>query len=98
MSTLYITSYEEEGDYLEGMTGYLEEEGYTVQEATIAGLPALDATGTAENSNGSIFNNRYILVRNGGTYVDFDFYIHEDYGTDADSLFQTVIDSISFMQ
>ncbi len=98
MSTLYITSYEEEGDYLEGMTGYLKEEGYTVQEATIAGLPALDATGTAENSNGSIFNNRYILVRNGGTYVDFDFYIHEDYGTDADSLFQTVIDSISFMQ
>lgn len=98
MSSMYVTSYEEEEDYLQGMAAYLEEDGYTVQEATIGGLPAIDATGTAENSSGSVFNNRYILVRNGGTYVDFDFYIHEDYGSDADSLFQSIIDSISFAQ
>lgn len=98
MGTLYITSYQEESDYLEGMTEYLREEGYEVQDATVNSLPALDATGTAENNNGSIFNNRYILVRNGDTYVDFDFYIHEDFGNDADELFQTIIDSISFGQ
>ena len=98
MSSMYVTSYEEEEDYLQGMAAYLEEDGYTVQEATIGGLPAIDATGTAENSSGSVFNNRYILVRNGGTYVDFDFYIHEDYGSDADSMFQSIIDSISFAQ
>ena len=77
---------------------FRSEEGYEVQDATVNSLPALDATGTAENNNGSIFNNRYILVRNGDTYVDFDFYIHEDFGNDADELFQTIIDSISFGQ
>lgn len=96
MSSLYITSYPEEDGYLQGLAEYLEGEGYTVQDTTVSGLPAIDATGTAENSNGSVFNNRYVLVKNGETYVDFDFYIHEDYGNDADALFQSIIDSISF--
>ena len=48
-----------------------------------------------ENDNGSIFNNTFVAVQKEDILVTFDFFIHEDFGNDADELFRTIIDSIA---
>lgn len=96
MASLYIDAYE--SDSLEEWRGMLEGEGYEVSDTTVNELPAFEAVGVMENSSGNLFNNLFVMVQKGDVLVSFDFYIHESYGSDADGLFRSIIDSISFAQ
>ena len=82
------------------MARYLEEEqGYdTVRDATIAGQKAITALGSQKNDNGSSFRNLYALLQKDDYFVEFDFYIHEGYGEDADPLFHAIIESVEFLE
>ncbi len=100
MAALYITADPVEStDFsLEDFGDYLTELGSQVEETTVSGLPALDAAGVHQSSDGGVFQNRYIVIEKEGTYIGFDFYIHESYGDDAEELFQAIVDSIRFDQ
>ena len=96
-ATLFINVYVLEDDSLQSLADSLKnDEGYEVSQITLNGLPALDSHGTSTNDNGSVFNNRYVVIQNGNVYISFDLYIHEAYGNDADPLFQSIVDSIRF--
>lgn len=100
LSTLFINAYtvEDEG-FLQTLAESLKnDEGYETQEITLNGFPAVDARGTSQNNNGTVFSNRFVAVKNGDIVIYFDFYIHEDLEEDAESLFQAMIDSIHFIQ
>ena len=95
MTVLYVDVFPaEESDYAQALASYLASGGYDVQETTISGLPAYDTFGLSQDSSGSVFNNRFVVLQKGDTVVQFDFYIQESYGTDADRLIQNIIDSI----
>ena len=95
MSSFYFSAYQESGsDYFQYLQEFLEMEGYQVEKTEVSGAAALQATGTQTNDNGSTFHNRFLLIQKGDTYLEFDFYIHEDFGSDADPLFQAIVDSI----
>ena len=97
MAVLYITAgIMEDDNYLSDMAQYLTDEGYTAEETTVNGLPAIDVTGAQESEDGSYFNNRYVVIQKDDLCVGFDFFIHESYGSDADEMFQAIVDSISF--
>lgn len=98
LATLFINAYIiDEQDYLPALADSLKnEDGYEVNLITINGLSALDAQGMSTDNEGTVFNNRYVVVQNGNAYIAFDFYIHASFGTDADPLFQSIIDSIRF--
>ncbi len=100
MANMYFDLYGEYegGDLLKDMTESLEADGLTVEQTEIAGHTAIDAQGQQMDSTGAVFHNRYVLLEIEGGYVSFDFFIHEDFGSDADELFQTIIDSITFEQ
>ena len=96
MSSFYFSAYQEsDAGYLEGMAEFLEMEGYQTEKTEVSGAPAILASGQQTNDNGSVFNNRFLLVQKGDTYMEFDFYIHEDFGSDADPLFQAIVDSVA---
>ena len=97
MAVLYITAgIMEDDNYLSDMAQYLTDEGYTAEETMVNGLPAIDVTGAQESEDGSYFNNRYVVIQKDDLCVGFDFFIHESYGSDADEMFQAIVDSISF--
>lgn len=98
LAALYINAYIiDETDYLQTLAASLEsEEGYETTLTTLNGLPALDSHGTSTNNDGSVFNNRYVVIQNGNAYICFDFYVHSSFGNDADALFQSIVDSIRF--
>ena len=106
MASLYFSVFsidndaEYDGGYLQEMARYLEEEqGYdTVRDATIAGQKAITALGSQKNDNGSSFRNLYALLQKDDYFVEFDFYIHEGYGEDADPLFHAIIESVEFLE
>ena len=96
-ATLFINAYILDDDSLQTLIDSLEnDEGYEVLRTTLNGLPAVDSHGVSTDNNGTVFNNRYVIIQNGDFYVTFDFYIHETYGNDADSLFQSIVDTIRF--
>lgn len=97
MAALYITADRvDQENYLQDFGEYLTSMGYAAEETQINGLPAIDAVGMQENEDGSFFNNHYVLIQKDDTYIGFDFYIHESYGTGADAIFQAILDSVSF--
>lgn len=98
MAVLYIDAYVFEDGFMQEFTKDLKDSGYDVTETQINGASALDAYGCFTNDNGSVFNNRTVIVQSGDVCVMFDFYIHESFGNEADSLFQSIVDSIQFTQ
>lgn len=95
MSMLYVDAYIAEESDLEVLSDSFSSEGYEITDKTISGFPAIEAVGAMENDNGSIFNNTFVAVQKEDILVTFDFFIHEDFGNDADELFRTIIDSIA---
>lgn len=96
MTTLYIDAYMVDDEFLQDLAADLKNSGYETTETTISGLPALDAYGKSTTDSGSVFNNRLVSVQNDDVCVMFDFYIHESFENDADSLIQSIVDSIQF--
>ncbi len=98
LASLFINAYIiEEENYLQTLAESMETmEGYEAEIITVNGLQAMDSHGISTNDDGSVFNNRYVVIQNGDAYIGFDFYIHESFGNDADELFQVIVDSIHF--
>lgn len=51
-----------------------------------------------EDNSGSVFNDTLVAVQKGDTLVTFEFYIHEDFGDDANPMFDAILESVSFTQ
>lgn len=101
MSTFYMDMYSAENPdtYLTDAAKYMEtENGYKTQIISVDGCTALDCIGTAYDDNGTAFRNRYLIIEREDHFVELDFYIHESFGNDADTLYQTVIDSFRFTE
>lgn len=94
MSLMYIDSYND----LELDREYFAEKGYDISETKVNGLPAVKAVGKVEDDSGSIFQDTLVAVQKGDTLVTFEFYIHEDFGDDANSMFDAILESVSFTQ
>lgn len=95
MSVLYLTAYTpEEDNYLHTLTEYLAQNGFSAEEITLNGLPAVDGSTMIQSDEGETFYQRYIALQNGTTGVDFTFIVHEDFQEEGDAIFQAVIDSI----
>lgn len=96
LSVLYFDVYTpDEGLDLQMMKEAVEAGGYDMQEQTVSGFPAMKAVGLQENDNGSVFNDILVAIQKDDILVTFEFYIHEDFGSDADPLFDAIIESIS---
>ncbi len=100
MASMYISVYsvDDSGSYLSGMEEYLQGEGYDTGAAEVSGLSGIHAVGQRITDSGSVFRNQYTLVQKGDRFIEFDFYIHEDYGEDADSLFTSMMESVRFLE
>lgn len=94
MSLMYIDSYND----LQLDREYFAENGYDISEMEVGGLPALKAVGKMEDNSGSVFNDTLVAVQKGDTLVTFEFYIHEDFGDTANSMFDAILESVSFTQ
>ncbi len=97
LSALYITYYsaEDSGD-LQSFGESMEAQGFTVNEISVGGYPAIDAFASSSGDDGQVYYQRYVSVRNDAGFVDFNFITFDDYKEEADPLFQKVIDSIGF--
>lgn len=94
MSLMYIDSYND----LQLDREYFAENGYDISETEVGGLPALKAVGKMEDNSGSVFNDTLVAVQKGDTLVTFEFYIHEDFGDDANPMFDAILESVSFTE
>ncbi len=98
MSMLYLSGFTlQGGGNLSDLKSQLKEQGYEVTDSTVGGLPALDCLGRLQDENGNAFYERYVLVQNGDIFISLDYLIHESYMEEAAPLFQSIIDSISFV-
>ena len=97
MAAMYVYVYpaSDLGELTE-LQAALRESGYETAETQVGGAAALDGSGLTELSEGNYFNNRFVFLKNGDTYVEFDFYLHEDFGDAGDAIFQAILDSVSF--
>lgn len=99
MSVLYIDAYAKEEDIdLQIMKELYAQGGYDVSEIEVDGLPAVKVVGQMENSNGNVFHDTLIMVQKEDVMVTFEFYIHENFGDDANPLFDAIMNSVSFTQ
>lgn len=100
MASMYISVYSEDNpdSHLQEMDEYLQGEGYDTEATEVSGRTAIHAVGERITDGGSIFRNQYILVQKDGLFIEFDFYIHDDYGEDADPLFQAMMESVRFAE
>lgn len=98
MTVLYIDAYTVEDGLLKKLAEDLKNDGYEAAETEINGAPAVDAYGRFTNDNGTVFNNRLVIVQCRDVCVMFDLYIHESFGDEADSLIQSIVNSIRFTQ
>lgn len=97
LSALYITSYTSEGSGdLQSFGETMKAQGFAVNEISVGGYPAIDASASSPGDDGQIYYQRYVSIQNDAGYVDFNFITFEDYREEADPLFQNVIDSIGF--
>lgn len=97
MSALYITAYtSEELTDLQSFGETMKAQGFTVNESSVDGRSAIDATAVSQGNDGMVYYQRYVSIQNGDGYLDFNFITFEDYTEEADLLFQNVIDSIVF--
>ncbi len=97
LSLLLFDAYmpEEKVD-LQYVTEAYKEGGFDIQDSTVGGFPAIEAVGMVEDDNGSVFKKVFVAVQRDDMLFTFDFYIHESFNDEADSLFEAIIDSISF--
>lgn len=97
LSLLLFDAYmpEEKVD-LQYVTQAYKEGGFDIQDSTVGGFPAIEAVGMVEDDNGSVFKKVFVAVQRDDMLFTFDFYIHESFNDEADSLFEAIIDSISF--
>lgn len=99
MSVLYIGAYTNEEDIdLQMIKELYAQGGYDVSEVEVNGLPAMKAVGQMENNSGNVFNDTLIMMQKDDVMVTFEFYIHEDFGDDANPLFDAIMNSVSFTQ
>lgn len=100
LATLFMNAYVVEGDdFLQTVAESLRtDEGYEVTETTLNGFPAIDAQGISADTSGTDYYNRFVAIQNGEICVSFDFYIHSSLGEEAEPLFQSMIESIGFVQ
>ena len=97
LSALYITAYtSEDPDDLQNFAESMEAQGFTVNEISVDGHAAIDASAASQGNDGQVYYQRYVSVQNGTDYIDFNFITFEDYMEEAEPLFQSVIDSIAF--
>lgn len=95
MASMTIDSYSSDRpDYMDELGDYLQSEGYELHDVDLNGYTGLEVDGMVWNQSGSGFVNKALIVQKGGSFLEFNFYIHESYGTEADPLFQEIIDSI----
>ena len=99
MSLMYFDAYmPDEGVDLQTIMDSYKEEGYDVEEMTIGGYPAMKVVEMRESESGSVFKISFVGIQKDDIFITYDYYIHEDFGDDADPLFDAIIDSISFTQ
>lgn len=95
MSAVYVSVYAaEEADYMQKLGQYMQTKGYAVQDTSINGLSCLEANGVEEQEAGNRFINRLLVIPKDGSFVEFNFYIHESFGDTANPLFQKIVDSV----
>lgn len=99
MSILYLNAFTgQDGLDLQAIGDSFAGDGYEVSEMTINDFPAIKASGQMISNSGSAFRDIFIAVQKGDMFITFEFYIHEDFGDDADPMFDAIIDSVSFTQ
>lgn len=99
LSVLYFDVWTpDEGVDLQMVKESVADGGYDVQEEMIGGFPAMKAVGKQEDDSGSVFNDTLIAVQKDDLLVTFEFYLHEDFGSDADPLFDAIVNSLTFAQ
>lgn len=97
LSLLLFDAYlPEEGVTLQMVTDAYKEDGFDVEEKTVAGCPAMEVEAYAEDDDGNIFRTTMVAVQKDDILVTFDFYIYDDLGDDAAPLFDAIIDSVAF--
>lgn len=97
MSVMFFDAYmPEEGVDLQMVKDSYTEDGYDVREMTIGGFPAIEVAALMETDSGNIFQTTLVGIQKDDIFITFDFYIHEDFGDDADPLFDAIVDSIAF--
>ena len=74
------------------------EEGFDVEDMTIGGFPAMEVIAMMENDHGDVFKATSVAVQRDDILFTFQHYIYEDFGDDADPLFDAIIESITFAQ
>lgn len=96
MAALYVTTYpvSQVGD-LALLADALEENGFETADVQVDGQTALKGYGVTELSEGSYFDNHFLYVQCGDVFVEFDYYLHTDFGDTEGTLFQAIIDSIT---
>lgn len=96
MAALYIDTYSlEEIPDLPSLAESMEADSYEVSEITISGQPGLDATTIFQGDDGTRYYQRHVFFQSDSCYVNFSFVTFEDYMEESDSLFQSIIDSIT---
>lgn len=97
LSLLLFDAYlPEEGVTLQMVTDAYKEDGFDVEEKTVAGCPAMEVEAYVEDDDGNIFRTTMVAVQKDDILVTFDFYIYDDLGDDAAPLFDAIIDSVAF--
>lgn len=97
MAAMYVYTYEADGESgLSDIAGALQSAGYEIQDAEVCGRAALEGYGLEELSSGNYFNNSFLMIQNGDTIVEINFYLHEDFGDAGDALFQAIAGSVTF--
>ncbi|MDE7202902.1 MAG: prolyl oligopeptidase family serine peptidase [Lachnospiraceae bacterium] len=99
MSMLLFDAYvPEEGVDLQMAKESYTEDGCDVEDITIGGFPAMKVDAQMETESGNVFNTTFVGIQKDDILITFDYYIHEDFGDDADPMFDAIIDSITFAQ
>jgi len=88
----------EENVNLQLMKDAYIEDGCEIQDITIGGFPAIKVSTLVETESGSVLKESLVGIQKDDILITFDFYIFEDFGDDADPLFDAIIESVSFAQ
>lgn len=100
MSMLYVDVYEIEkeityDDFLQSYESIgLEEDVYQVSERDVNGQNIYIAESMVKDSGGSQFFKKVAAFQKDDIYIEFSFYILEEYWEDANIIFENVIESI----
>lgn len=99
MSVVFFDAYmPEENVDLQLFKDSYTEAGLDVEDMTIGGFPAMQVIALMENDYGDVFKTTFVAIQKDDILFTFQHYIYEDFGDDADTLFDTIIESITFVQ